>query len=125
MTNFGEPPLDNGDAHRVGWTIMEQTAVEIWVYGTIMILGGIAGYVRVGSKASLLSGVGMGLALLASGYGVWRGSEHSVVAAKVIALLLVVLFAVRYVKSRRFMPGGMLAILSLVAAIVFGMALGK
>jgi len=104
---------------------MEQTAIEIWVYGTIMILGGIAGYVKVGSKASLLSGVGMGLALLASGYGVWRGSESSLVVAEVVALLLVVLFAVRYVKSRRFMPAGMLAILSLLAVIVFGMALRK
>jgi uncharacterized membrane protein (UPF0136 family) len=102
-----------------------QTAIEIWVYGTIMILGGIAGYVKVGSKASLLAGVGMGLALLATGYGVWQGSEHSLVAAEVIALLLVVLFAVRYAKSRRFMPAGMLAILSLLAVVMFGMALGK
>jgi uncharacterized membrane protein (UPF0136 family) len=104
---------------------MEQTAIEVLVYGAIMILGGIAGYVKVGSKASLLSGVGMGLALLACGYGVWRGSEHSLVVAEVIALLLVVLFAVRYAKSRRFMPAGMLAILSLVAVIMFGMALRK
>jgi uncharacterized membrane protein (UPF0136 family) len=104
---------------------MEQTAIEVWVYAAIMILGGIAGYVRVGSKASLLSGVGMGLALLASGYGVWCGSEHSLVVAEVIALLLVVLFAVRYVKSRRFVPAGVLAILSLLAVIIFGMGLRK
>src|SRR5262245_43457533 len=104
---------------------MEQTAIEIWVFGIIMVVGGIVGYVKVGSKASLLSGVGMGLALLACGYGVWRHSERCLDVAEVIAALLVVLFAVRYAKTRRFMPAGMLAVLSLLAVVIFGMALRK
>jgi uncharacterized membrane protein (UPF0136 family) len=104
---------------------MQNTAMEIWVYGVIMILGGIMGFVKVGSKASLLSGVGMGLALLASGFGVWHGSYDSIVVAEVIAALLLVLFAIRFAKTRRFMPVGILAILSLVAVVVFGAALKK
>ena len=104
---------------------MENTAIEVWVYGVIMILGGIAGFVRVGSKASLISGVGFGLALLATGFGVWRGSQDSLLAAIVIALLLVVLFAIRYVKKRRFMPAGMLAVLSIVAMVMFVRALKR
>lgn len=104
---------------------MEQTAIEIWVYGTMMILGGIAGFVKVGSKASLLSGVGMGLALLVSGFGVWRGSTNSLVVAVVVAALLLVLFAVRLAKTRKLMPAAMLAVLSLAAVVMFGMALRK
>jgi uncharacterized membrane protein (UPF0136 family) len=104
---------------------MENTAIEVWVYGVIMILGGIAGFVRVGSKASLISGVGFGLVLLASGFGVWQGSQACLVAAEVIALLLVVLFAIRYAKKRHFMPAGMLAILSLVAAVMFALAMKR
>lgn len=104
---------------------MQITAIEIWVYGVIMILGGVMGYVKVGSKASLISGVGFGLVLLASGYGAWRGSENSIAAADLIALLLLVLFAIRYAKKRRFMPAGMLAVLSLVAVVVFWLALKK
>jgi uncharacterized membrane protein (UPF0136 family) len=102
---------------------MENTAIEVWVYGVIMILGGIGGFVRVGSKASLISGVGFGLVLLVSGLGVWQGSQSCLVAAEVIALLLLVLFAIRYAKKRRFMPAGMLAVLSLVAAVMFALAL--
>ena len=102
---------------------MENTAIEVWVYGVIMILGGIAGFARVGSKASLISGVGFGLVLLVSGIGVWNGSQHSLMVAILIALLLVVLFAIRYAKKRRFMPAGVLAVLSLVAAIMFTRAL--
>ncbi len=104
---------------------MQTTAMEIWVYGVIMMLGGIMGYVKVGSKASLLSGVGMGLALLASGYGVWQGSRDSLLVALVVAALLVALFAMRLVKTKRFMPAGVLAILSLAAVIIFGFALKK
>ena len=104
---------------------MQNAAIEIWVYAVIMILGGVMGYVKVGSKASLISGVGFGLGLLASGFGAWRGSEGSVVAAEIIALVLVVIFAIRYAKKRRFMPAGMLAVLSLVAVIVFWLALRK
>ncbi len=104
---------------------MENTAIQIWVYGVIMMLGGIAGFVRVGSKASLISGVGFGLLLLVSGFGVWQGSLGCLVAAEVIALLLVVLFAIRYAKKRRFMPAGMLAVLSLVAAVIFALRLKR
>ena len=98
---------------------METAAIEVWVYGVMMMIGGIAGYARVGSKASLISGVGFGLVLLISGIGVWTGSQKSLMAAILIALLLVVLFAIRYAKKRRFMPAGVLAILSLVAAVLF------
>ena len=104
---------------------MQNTAIEIWVYGVIMILGGIAGYMNVGSKASLISGVGFGLGLLACGYGAWHDSGNSVAAAEIIALILVVLFAIRYAKKHRFMPAGMLAVLSLVAVIVFWLAMKK
>ena len=104
---------------------MQTTAIEIWVYGVLMILGGIIGFVRVHSRASLLSGGGLGLGLLACGYGVWRGTANSLVVAVVIAALLLVLFAIRYAKTRRFMPAGMLAIMSLAAVVVFGVALKK
>jgi uncharacterized membrane protein (UPF0136 family) len=98
---------------------MQNMAMEIWVYAAIMMLGGVAGYVKVRSKASLIAGVGMGLGLLVSGFGVWNGSYNSAVVAVVIAALLVVLFAIRYAKTRRFMPAGMLAVLSVVAVVVF------
>jgi uncharacterized membrane protein (UPF0136 family) len=104
---------------------MQNTAIEIWIYGVIIILGGIMGFVKVGSKASLISGVGMGLALLVCGYGVSRGSVDSLMVAVVIAALLLVIFAIRFAKTKRFMPGGLLAILSLLAVAIFGAVLGR
>jgi uncharacterized membrane protein (UPF0136 family) len=104
---------------------MHGTAIIVWIYGVLMGVGGVIGYLKVRSKASLLSGVGFGLMLLASGYGVWQSSRDSLVASAVIAALLVAIFAVRLMKTRRFMPAGVLAVLSLVALIVFGLALTR
>ena len=104
---------------------MQTTAIVVWVYGLLMAVGGVIGYVKVRSKASLLSGVGFGLMLLASGYGVWHGWRNSLVVSAVMAALLVAIFAVRLVKTRRFMPAGVLALLSLAALIVFGLALTR
>jgi uncharacterized membrane protein (UPF0136 family) len=104
---------------------MQNTAIEVWVYGVLMMLGGVMGFVKVGSKASLISGIGMGLGLVVSGFGVWRGSEDSLIVAEVIAALLVVIFAIRLAKTKRLMPAGMLAALSLAAVVLFGMALRK
>ena len=104
---------------------MHGTAIIIWAYGVLMAVGGVIGYLKVRSKASLLAGVGFGLMLVASGYGVWQGSRDSLVASAIMAALLVAIFAVRLTKTRRFMPAGVLAVLSLAALIVFGLALTK
>ena len=104
---------------------MQTMAMMVWVYGGLMAVGGVIGYLKVGSKASLISGVGFGLALAASGYGVWRGSRESLIASAVIAALVIVIFAMRVLKTRRFMPAGLLALLSLAALIVFLAALIK
>lgn len=104
---------------------MQTTAIIVWTYGVLMAVGGVIGYLKVHSKASLLSGVGFGLMLLASGYGVWQGSRDSLMVSAVMAALLVAIFAVRLTKTRRFMPAGVLAVLSLAALIVFGLALTR
>ena len=104
---------------------MHGTAIIVWVYSALMAVGGVIGYVKVRSKASLLAGLGFGLMLLASGYGVWQGSRQSLMASAVMAALLVAIFAVRLAKTRRFMPAGVLAVLSTAALIVFGLALTR
>lgn len=98
---------------------MQTMAMVIWGYGVMMAVGGVIGYLKVHSKASLISGVGFGLLLLASGYGVWQGSRDSLVASAVIAALLVIIFAIRVIKTRRLMPAGMLAVLSVLALVIF------
>lgn len=98
---------------------MQTMAMVVWGYAVLMATGGVIGYVKVHSKASLISGVGFGLLLLASGYGVWEGSRDSLGASAVIAALLVILFAIRVVKTRKLVPAGVLAVLSVLTLVIF------
>jgi uncharacterized membrane protein (UPF0136 family) len=98
---------------------MRTTAIIVWVYALMMAVGGVFGYLKVHSKASLISGLGFGLILLYTGYEVWNGSRENLWASAIIAALLMVIFAIRLVKTRRFMPGGMLALLSMVTLVIF------
>ena len=38
---------------------MQTTAILVWAYGVLVAVGGVVGFVKVGSKASLISGVGV------------------------------------------------------------------
>jgi len=98
---------------------MHTIAIIVWVYAVLMAVGGVFGYFKVHSKASLISGVGFGLMLVFSGYGVWQGRREELVASAIIAASLVVIFAIRVLKTRRFMPAGALALLSVVTFAIF------
>jgi uncharacterized membrane protein (UPF0136 family) len=66
-----------------------------------------------------------GSALVVSGLYLWHGERMGLTAAVVLAATLLVLMGIRFAKTRKFMPAGLVAILSLVAAIVFAIELGK
>ena len=82
----------------------------ILVYAAVLLAGGVAGYRLAGSRASLISGVGSaGLLVLA--YLVARGSAAGTPAAGLwlasgIALALVVVFAIRFSKTKNFHARG-------------------
>lgn len=93
------------------------TAWAILVYGILVAVGGVMGYVRAGSMASLLAGVGAGLVLAGSAAAMMKGAyQAGWWAALVVALLLLGRFgSVALSKGFKLMPGGMMIILSLLA----------
>ena len=83
-------------------------------YGILAIVGGIIVYVQVSSKASLISGSISGLLLIFAGVIQLGGQAWGLILAIVITALLVIVFAIRLAKTRKFMPAGLMAILGLV-----------
>lgn len=87
------------------------------LYAALMLVGGVIGYRKAGSKASLVAGVGSALVLLVAFFlvpsnpvgGYWLGALTS--------LLLCIVFALRLAKTAKFMPSGVLLLGSLVALI--------
>ena len=94
---------------------MNTTALIVFVYAALVSLGGLLGYVKAKSLPSLIGGEVGFIALLIAGLGVYNGQVWGLQAALILIFALMVFFAVRYVRTRAFMPGGLMAILSLLA----------
>ena len=95
---------------------MQSAAYIVTVYAVLVAIGGLIGYLKAKSLPSLVMGFVSGLALAAAGYGIGEGKTWCLLLANFLTLCLLVFFALRYAKSkpRAFMPGGLMAILSLL-----------
>ena len=85
--------------------------------GGLVIIGGTVGYLRKGSKASLISGLAVGSLLLGSGYmiaktdQVYEGHLLASGASGVMALAM----GQRFMSTGKFMPAGLVATLGAAA----------
>lgn len=96
---------------------MAQAAAAVTVaYGILVLVGGVAGYLKARSKPSLMMGGLFGAAILLVGIGGLAGWERWPLPALALAVFLLVFFGRRYLRKRNFMPMGMLAVLSAAVA---------
>ena len=73
-------------------------------YGLLSLGGGIIGYLKSKSKVSLISGGISGLLLLILAAIIYSGNQWAEFVASGIIALLVVVFIVRWLKTKKFMP---------------------
>ena len=73
------------------------------------------GYVQAKSIPSLISGVLSGIVLLICGWLIWQGSMAAGYASGTMVLLLSLFFGYRFMLTNKFIPGGMMLILSFIA----------
>jgi uncharacterized membrane protein (UPF0136 family) len=84
-------------------------------YGILAIVGGVMGYAQAQSKASLLSGSISGLLLLVGGVMQLQGQVWGLILAAIVTAVLVIVFAIRLAKTRKFMPAGLMIIVGLLS----------
>ena len=96
---------------------MAASAMIVYVYAALVIFGGIFGFLKAKSLPSLIMGGVGGLALIAAGYALGHGLAWGLPLALVLSAALLVFFGMRYSRTRAFMPGGLMAILSLLTLI--------
>jgi len=84
-------------------------------YGILILVGGIIGHIKAASTASLVMGVVSGLLLLLASGGMFskKHFKKSAYFALILTLLLDAFFSYRFLATLKFMPSGMLAIVSL------------
>ncbi|MBX3188110.1 MAG: hypothetical protein KF819_13900 [Labilithrix sp.] len=101
----------------------------VWLYlyafGFLTIAGGVAGYVRAKSRASLLAGSIAGALLLVSGYLVGTGARAGLFLGLAVSSSLAVRFVGAFVRSRKVMPAGVMSLLGIAGTVLTALALAS
>ncbi|XP_043690781.1 protein FATTY ACID EXPORT 5-like [Telopea speciosissima] len=91
-------------------------------YGLIMVAGGLIGYLKKGSTASLAGGLGTGSLLLLAGYVSLKAFENrrnsylALILETGCAFTVTFVMGQRYVQTSKIMPAGIVAAISALMA---------
>jgi uncharacterized membrane protein (UPF0136 family) len=88
--------------------------VVLWVYIVLLLAGGLMGFVKAGSKISLITSSIFAVLLALCALGIFRPFY----IADVLVALLLIVFGMRFAKGRKFMPSGLMLILSAIVLLV-------
>lgn len=93
--------------------------IALAVYAVLLAVGGIIGYTKAASRPSLIAGLSSALAALASLALSFQNASVGMGLGAAVATLLFLFFGYRFaVKTRKFMPSGLLAVVSLAVLAV-------
>ena len=90
------------------------------IFGLCSVVGGIIGYVKARSRASLVAGSASGAILLFCAYGLMQGSRVAAMISLLIALLLGGRFLGTWRRTHRIMPDVLMILLSLATLVSVG-----
>jgi uncharacterized membrane protein (UPF0136 family) len=83
----------------------------LWIYIILLVIGGLIGFLKGKSKVSLIMSVAFAAALSLCAAGI----VFQPYVASILMVALLVVFAMRLVKTRKFMPAGLMLIITIVA----------
>ena len=96
---------------------MQITALIVEIYGVLVLIGGVMGWVKAKSKPSLFSGLIFGVLLIGQGYRIGQGVAAEVLHASLTTGLLTVVMGTRLIATKKFMPAGLMTALSLAVLV--------
>ncbi|MGI8437114.1 MAG: TMEM14 family protein [Chthoniobacterales bacterium] len=88
------------------------------IFGLLTIAGGILGYVRAGSAASIVAGSISGILLLMAAFLLPGNVAGGLILAGVVSLLLAGRFLPAFLKTHAVMPAGLMSILSVLGLVI-------
>ena len=84
----------------------------LWIYIVLLLVGGLIGFLKAGSKVSLITSAVAAAALILTAIpGLFAPGLARALADIIMAALLVV-FAIRLGKTKKFMPSGLMFVVT-------------
>ena len=84
----------------------------LWIYIVLLVIGGLIGFLKAKSKISLLTSVAFAIVL-----GICAQDILPIEVSWGILSFLALFFLIRFLKTKKFMPGGMMTLLTIVTII--------
>lgn len=92
---------------------MQFENLVFWCYIFLLLLGGLIGFFKAHSRISLTTSAVAAALLILTRIGIFEPSFGRKMA-DVIMLVLLLVFAVRLTKTKKFMPSGLMLVLTVV-----------
>ncbi|MBA3962658.1 MAG: TMEM14 family protein [Chthoniobacterales bacterium] len=97
--------------------MLSPAKIYFLVFGLLTIAGGVLGYVKAGSTASLIAGSISGVLLLVAAFLLPAHLVVGLTIAIVVSFLLAGRFVPAFFKTGKLMPNGIMALLSIVGIV--------
>jgi uncharacterized membrane protein (UPF0136 family) len=83
-----------------------------WIYVVLLLVGGLIGFLKAKSKISLMTSAIAAALLVLTRSGIF---SHPITIANIIMAALLIVFAVRLLKTKKFIPSGLMLLLTILA----------
>jgi uncharacterized membrane protein (UPF0136 family) len=88
------------------------------VFGLLTIVGGVIGYAKAGSTASIIAGSISGVLLLVAAFLLPQHLALGLAVAALISIALAGRFIPAFLKTGHLMPAGLMSVLSVIGIIM-------
>lgn len=85
--------------------------IILWIYIVLLLAGGVMGFVKAKSKPSLIASAAFAVVLALCNLGIIQVRY----LVDILMIVLILVFAMRLAKTKKFMPAGLMIVLTAVA----------
>ena len=92
---------------------LSPSVIILWVYIVLLLVGGLMGFLRAGSKISLITSVVFAIPLALCALKILA----PFLIAEILIAVLAVVFGIRFAKGKKFMPSGLMLAMSAIVLV--------
>jgi uncharacterized membrane protein (UPF0136 family) len=86
----------------------------LWIYIVLLLMGGLIGFLKAKSRVSLITSVVAAVLLILTAIPGILYPSFAAMLANVVLLALLIVFAMRLAKTKKFMPSGLILVLTVL-----------